>query len=53
MGKGTDKYTVGTVERFDQKNDMFKEVDVGSKFHWSRQEALGIEGPCGEGGADP
>ncbi len=43
VGKGTDRYVVGNIIPFDQKNEMFKRpfwdptmLELGSKFYYVR-----------------
>lgn len=46
MGKGTDKYIAGTVDRFDQKNDMFKRATWDPDFRGLDKKLWGESPPA-------
>ena len=48
--RGTAKYIVGTVERFDQKNEMFKRARWDPQFQEAREKFYGIHYPKGKSG---
>jgi reductive dehalogenase len=48
--KGTSKYIVGLIERFDQKNDMFKRVSWDPLFQEAREKFYGVHYPKNKNG---